>query len=35
MLYVGLALTLLATTLYVRRGLAEARRLKGEPEPPA
>jgi len=35
LLYVGLALTLLATTLYVRRGLAEARRLKAEPESPA
>jgi cardiolipin synthase len=35
MLYVGMALTLLATALYVRRGLAEARRLKGEPAPPA
>jgi cardiolipin synthase (CMP-forming) len=29
MLYVGLSLTLLATVLYVRRGLAEARRLRG------
>jgi CDP-diacylglycerol--glycerol-3-phosphate 3-phosphatidyltransferase len=36
MLYVGLALSLLATVLYVRRGLAEARRLAGErTEPPA
>ncbi len=29
MLYVGMALSLLATVLYVRRGLAEARSLKG------
>jgi cardiolipin synthase len=32
MLYVGLSLSLLATVLYVRRGLAEARRLAGERE---
>ena len=30
MLYVGLFLSLLATVLYIRRGLAEARRLAGE-----
>ena len=36
MLYVGLALSMLATVLYVRRGAAEARRLAGErAEPPA
>jgi cardiolipin synthase (CMP-forming) len=36
MLYVGLALSLLATVLYVRRGVAEARRLAGKrAEPPA
>ncbi len=36
MLYVGLALSLLATVLYVRRGLTEARRLaRGRNEPPA
>ncbi len=35
MLYAGLALSLLATVLYVRRGLAEARRLAVErAEPP-
>jgi cardiolipin synthase len=34
MLYVGLVLTLLATALYVRRGLAEARRLAETGRPP-
>jgi CDP-diacylglycerol--glycerol-3-phosphate 3-phosphatidyltransferase len=33
MLYVGLVLALTATALYVRRGVAEARRLTGEPTP--
>jgi Flp pilus assembly protein TadB len=31
MLYVGLALALLATVLYVRRGIEETRRLAREP----
>jgi CDP-diacylglycerol--glycerol-3-phosphate 3-phosphatidyltransferase len=35
MLYVGLVLALLATALYVRRGLAEARRLAETGRPPA
>jgi hypothetical protein len=34
MLYTGMALTLLATALYLQRGLAQARRLEAEPEPP-
>ena len=34
MLYVGLVLALLATALYVRRGLAEARRLAETGRPP-
>jgi hypothetical protein len=34
MLYVGLALALLATVLYVRRGLAEARSLAAAGQPP-
>jgi hypothetical protein len=32
MLYVGLSLSLLATVLYIRRGVAEARRLADERE---
>jgi cardiolipin synthase (CMP-forming) len=35
MLYVGLALALLASVLYVRRGLAEARRLAAAGPPPS
>jgi cardiolipin synthase len=35
MLYTGLTLTLLATALYIQRGLAQARRLGEEPKPPA
>jgi hypothetical protein len=32
MLYVGMALSLLATALYIRRGLAEARGRRGPDE---